>query len=249
MSERATSGIPGLDKLMSGGFVKNSINMVSGATGTCKTIFGLQFIWQGLQKGENGVFISLEQEQEDIFADVECFGWDFKKYIKDKKCIIEYLPTWDLSELPLLVIDRINEIKAKRFVLDTLSLVCSELEPNRMRSELSEFLNKLKHSGATSLLTNEIPEGSKALSTFGIEEFLVDGVIVLNYLEFVAGGSPRSLIIRKMRRTKHGTDIYPLEITNKGLTLTNFTDVTEMVLPQKEKLGIRSKLKRKHKRR
>jgi len=248
MIERVTSGIPGLDKLMSGGFVKNSINLISGATGTCKTIFGLQYIWQGLQKGESGVYISLEQEPEDIFADVEYFGWDFKKYIKNKKCSIEYLPTWDLSELPLTVIDRINDIKADRFVLDTLSLVCSELEPNRMRSEISEFLNKLKHSGVTSLLITEIPEGSKALSTFGIEEFLVDSIIVLNYLEFVAGGSPRSLIIRKMRRTKHGSDIYPLNITNKGLALSDFTDVTEMVLPQKEKLGIRSRLKRKHKR-
>jgi len=219
MIERVTSGIPGLDKLISGGFVKNSINMISGATGTCKTIFGLQYIWHGLQKGENGVYISLEQEPEDIFADVEYFGWDFKKYIKTKKCIIQYMPTWDLSELPLMVIDKINEVKAKRFVLDTLSLVCSELEPARMRTEISEFLNKLKHSGATSLLTNEIPEGSKALSTFGIEEFLVDGVILLNYLEFVAGGSPRSLIIRKMRRTSHGSDIYPIEITKKGIVI------------------------------
>lgn len=219
MIERVTSGIPGLDKLISGGFVKNSINLISGATGTCKTIFGLQFIWNGLKKGENGVFVSLEQEPEDIFADVEYFGWDFSQYIKKKNCIIEYLPTWNLSELPLTVMDKINDIKAKRFVMDTLSLVCSELETNRMRSEISEFLNKLKHSGATCLLITEIPEGSKALSTFGVEEFLVDGVIVLNYLEFVAGGSPRSLIIRKMRRTKHGSDIYSIDITKNGLVL------------------------------
>jgi len=44
-------------------------------------------------------------------------------------------------------------------------------------------------------------------------------VIVLNYLEFVAGGSPRSLIIRKMRRTKHGSDIYPIEITKNGMVV------------------------------
>ncbi len=245
MVERVTSGIPGLDKLISGGFVKNSINLVSGATGTCKTIFGLQYIWHGLQKGENGVYISLEQEPEDIFADVESFGWNFKEYIKKNKCIIEYLPTWDLNELPLTVIDKINELKAQRFVLDTLSLVCSELEPIRMRTEISEFLNKLKHSGATSLLITEIPEGSKALSTFGIEEFLVDGVIVLNYLEFVAGGSPRSLIIRKMRRTKHGSDVYPLDITNKGLVLSNFSDVTEVKEKHEKRLKIKNKTKKK----
>lgn len=219
MIERVTSGIPGLDKHMGGGLVKNSVNLVSGATGTGKTILGLQYIWHGLQKGENGVYISLEQEPEDIFADVEIFGWDFKKYINQKKCVIEYLSTWNLEELPLIVMDRINEIQAKRFVLDTISLVASELEPDRMRSEISEFLNKLKHSGATSLLICEIPEGSKALSTFGVEEYLVDGILVLNYLEFVAGGSPRSLLVRKMRRTKHGSDIYPFNITKKGIEL------------------------------
>jgi KaiC/GvpD/RAD55 family RecA-like ATPase len=219
MVERVTSGIIGLDKNMEGGFVKNSINLISGATGTGKTIFGLQYIWNGLQKGENGVYISLEQEPEDIFADVDIFGWDFKKYIDQKKCVIEYLSTWSLEELPLTVLDRINEIGAKRFVLDTITLVCSELEPERMRSEVSEFINKLKHSGATSLLICEIPESSKALSTFGIEEFLVDGIVVLNYLEFVAGGSPRSLLVRKMRRTKHGSDIYPFEITKRGIEI------------------------------
>jgi KaiC/GvpD/RAD55 family RecA-like ATPase len=219
MIERVSSGISGLDKLIQGGFVKNSVNLLSGSTGTGKTIFALQYIWQGLQKGENGVYISLEQEPEDIFSDVEYFGWDFKEYIKKGKCIIEYLSSWQLEELPLIVLDKINEIKANRFVLDTLSLVCSELEPTRIRTEISEFLRKLKHSGATSLLTCEIPEESKSISTFGVEEFLVDGVILLNYLEFVVGGSPRSLIVRKMRRTNHGSDVYPIEITKDGMVL------------------------------
>ena len=219
MAERVTSGVVGLDKEMEGGFIKDSVNLISGATGTGKTIFGLQYIWQGLKKGENGVFISLEQEPEDIFADAQVFDWDFKKYIDQKKCVIEYLSTWNLEELPLIVLEKINEIKAKRFVLDSISLVCSELEPDRMRSEISEFFNKLKHSGATSLLISEIPEESKSLSTFGIEEYIVDGIVVLNYLEFAAGGSPRSLLIRKMRRTKHSSDIYPFKITTKGIEL------------------------------
>lgn len=219
MIERVSTGIYGLDELMEGGFVKNSVNLITGSAGTCKTTFGLQFIWEGLLKGENCVFISLEQEPEEIFADVEHFGWDFKKYIEQKKCIIEYLSTWELAELPLVINDKIKTINAKRFVLDTLSLVCSEYEPTRIRIEISEFLNGLRHSGATSLLTCEIPEDSKSLSTFGVEEFLVDGIIVLSYLGLVVGGSPRSLIIRKMRRTNHGSDVYPIDITKRGMEI------------------------------
>jgi len=215
---RITSGIPGLDKHMEGGFIKDSVNLISGATGTGKTILGLQYIWHGLKKGENGVYISLEQEPEDVFADAELFGWDFKKYINQKKCMVEYLSTWNLEELPVIVLEKIREIKAERFVLDTITLVCSELETDRMRSEISEFINKLKHSGATSLLICEIPEGSKALSTFGVEEYIVDGILLLHYLEF-GSDSPRSLQVRKMRRTKHGSDIYPFTITKKGIEL------------------------------
>lgn len=217
MTDRIPSGIPGLDELIQGGFVKGSVNLISGPTGTGKSIFGLQYIWHGLQKGENGVFISLEQEQQDIFGDVKDFGWDFSSYIKNKKCIIEYLPIWKLEDLTITVLEKIKEINAKRFVLDTLSLVCSKLEEEEIRSTITEFLRELRRSGATSLLLSEIAEGSKGLSMFGIEEFIVDGIIVLHYLEFVSGMSPRSLVIRKMRRTNHGTDVYPLNITNKGI--------------------------------
>lgn len=219
MTDRISSGIPDLDKVMQGGFVKGSVNLISGPTGTGKTIFGLQYIWEGLKKGENAVFISLEQEPVDIFGDVKDFGWDFSNYIKSKKCIIEYLPIWKLEDLTITVLEKIKSIKAKRFVLDTLSLVCSKLEPEEIRSEITEFLRELRRSGTTTLLLSEIPEGSKGLSMFGIEEFIVDGIIILHYLEFVSGMSPRSLVIRKMRRTNHGTDVYPMNITNKGMSI------------------------------
>ena len=217
--DRVTSGIIGLDDLIGGGYIKNSVNLITGETGTGKTIFGLQYIWEGLQKGENGVYISLEEEPENIFADVKAFGWDFEPYIKKGNCIIEFLPTWKLEELPVMVSEKINSVKAKRFVLDTLSLVCSRLDPIAIRSEIADFLKELRNSGVTSLLLSEIPEDTKKLSRFGVEEFLADGIIILHYLDFVVGGSPRSLLIRKMRRTAHGTDVYPIKFTNKGIAV------------------------------
>ena len=217
--DRVTTGIPGLDSLIEGGYIKNSINLVTGETGTGKTIFGLQFIWEGLKKGEPGVYISLEQEPEDIFADVKRFGMNFEPHVKNGKCIVDFLPTWKLEELPIMVTEKINAIKAKRFVLDTLSLVCSRLDKIAIRSEIAEFMKELKKSGVTTILLSEIPEDSKKLSRFGVEEFLADGIIIMNYLDFVVGGSPRSLIIRKMRRTDHGTDVYPIKFGKSGLSI------------------------------
>ena len=65
MIERVASGIPGLDKHMQGGFIKDSVNLISGATGTGKSIFGLQYIWHGLQKKENGVFMGPSLQRDD----------------------------------------------------------------------------------------------------------------------------------------------------------------------------------------
>ena len=80
--KRIKTGIPGLDGLMEGGFIQGSVNMVTGSTGTGKTIIGTQFLWHGLQKGETGVYITLEEDPTDIKEDVRSFNWDIGKYEK-----------------------------------------------------------------------------------------------------------------------------------------------------------------------
>ncbi|MEM7825366.1 MAG: ATPase domain-containing protein, partial [Candidatus Aenigmatarchaeota archaeon] len=89
--ERVETGIPGLDRLIEGGFVKGSAVLIAGETGTGKTIFSTQYIWCGLQKGENVVYITLEEPAEDIITQALQFGMDLKPYIQQGKCIIEYV--------------------------------------------------------------------------------------------------------------------------------------------------------------
>jgi len=227
VGERLESGISGLDRIIEGGFVKNSINLIAGQTGTGKTLFCMQYLLHGLRKGENGLYISLEQTADDVMMDVGKFGWDveFKKYIQQGKfAIITQEPTSikDLQDATLLNIKKTN---AKRFVLDSLSIATmgwkvSSMDVGKIRSEIFTYMKLLKNSGITALLITEIPEAeTKSLSRFGFEEFLADSVIILHYLEYAAGGTPRSLLVRKMRRTSHGTDIYPIEISSKGVAI------------------------------
>ena len=222
MVERVETGIPGLDELLEGGFVKGSSNLLCGTTGTGKTIFGCQYIWHGLQIDEPGVYITLEQLPEEIKADVAEFGWNFDEYIQKKKCIMDYLPPQSLDEMKFNIFSKVSEIKAKRLVIDNISLMSLGFEGKtklELRHQMFNFLKDIKKENVTALLITEIPEESKGLSRFGIEEFVADGIIVLHYLEFSSGGTPRSLVIRKMRRTKHGTDVYPFEITDKGIVV------------------------------
>lgn len=227
VSDRITSGIPGLDKLIEGGFVKISTNLIAGQTGTGKTIFGMQYILDGLKNGETCVYLTLEQKVEEILADMGKFGWDkeFEKYIAQGKLIIASHTPTDIKDLESVTFQFIKKIKATRFVLDSLSIATmgwkvSSMDIGKIRSDIYSYMMMLKNSGVTSLLVTEIPEGEEhKLSRFGFEEFLADSVIILHYLEYAAGGTPRSVIIRKMRRTNHGTDIYPISISNTGIVV------------------------------
>ena len=82
---RISSGIPGLDKLVEGGFKKNSINLFAGEPGAGKTIFAIQFLIDGLSKGENVLYITFEESQEKIFKHMERFGWDLRRFEKEGK--------------------------------------------------------------------------------------------------------------------------------------------------------------------
>jgi len=219
---RIETGIPGLDKLIDGGFVKNSINLLTGASGTGKTIFASQFIWKGLLKGETGIYLSFEEPANDILVSASQLGMDFEKYIRAKRCMIEYIPPHSLDEIDFEIFKRIEKIQAKRLVIDSLtilSLAIKSADEAKMRSRMFDILQKIKKSGVTSIIISEVLEGQQSVSRFGFEEFIADGVIQLHYLEYSIGGVPRSMIIRKMRNTKHGLDIYPFEITERGIVL------------------------------
>ena len=220
MKMRIESGIPGLDPLIQGGFLQNSVNLVTGETGTGKTLFCAQFLWYGLQKGDTCLYITLEEDPEDIKADILQFGWDFEKFEKKGLIKIIYHDPAQVNNLGSVVIDEIKRMNVKRLVIDSTSIIGLTIESqSQIRKLLYNIIGTIKKTECTALLVSEIPEGTKQLTRFGVEEFVVDGVIVLNYLEYAAGGLDRSLIIRKMRRTKHGKDVYPMDITAKGIVI------------------------------
>ncbi len=217
--ERIPSGIPGLDPLMEGGLVKGSTTLVSGSAGTGKTIFCTQFLLEGLKKGETCMFITLEEKPDDIINDVKRFGWDLQKYIDDKKLLLEFQDPFQMTDITSPLLDKIQQHKIQRVVLDSTTIF--ELyykDPADIRKQLFKLLTGLKGIGVTSILTSELPEEYKTLGKFGVEEFVVDCVIVLHYLG-IGEKNYSSLQIRKMRRTNHEKDVFPMEITEKGIVV------------------------------
>jgi len=217
--ERIPSGIPGLDKLIEGGFVKGSTILISGGAGTGKTIFCAQFLMEGLKRGENCMFITLEESPEDIIGDVQRFGWDLQKYINEKKLFLVTKDPFQMTDIVSPLLDEIKENKVQRIVIDSIALL--ELyykESSDVRKELFKLLSGLKGIGVTSMITSELPEETKMLGKFGVEEFIVDGLILLKSLG-LTGEIARSLRVVKMRRTEHDEDIYSIDITSKGIKI------------------------------
>lgn len=220
MLRRIKSGIPGLDSLMEGGFVKNAAYLLAGETGTGKTIFGCQFLWFGLEKGEPGVYITMEETPEDIREDAAQFGWDFQKYEKKGLCKILYHDPSEVNNLGSVMLNEIRNVNAQRLVIDSTSIMSLNIEnAAQIRRKIYSIISAIKRNNeTTALLLTEIPEGTKSLSKYGVEEFVADGVIVMNYIG-MGDVTARSLIIRKMRRTNHGKDVYPMQITSKGIVI------------------------------
>lgn len=217
--ERITSGIPGLDKLIEGGFVKGSTILVSGAAGTGKTIFSMQYLMEGLKNKETCMFITLEEKPEDIIEDVRRFGWNLEKYIDDKKLFLQYEDPFQMTDITSPLLDKIREHGIQRVVIDSTSIFeMYYKEPSEIRKQLFKLLAGLKEIGTTSIITSELPEESATLAKFGVEEFIVDTVIILHFLG-IGEKNYNSIQIRKMRRTNHEKDVFPMEITGNGIVI------------------------------
>ncbi|MFQ6009774.1 MAG: RAD55 family ATPase [Candidatus Aenigmatarchaeota archaeon] len=217
--ERIPTGIKGLDRFMKGGLIKGTTTLLTGSTGTGKTIFCTQFILEGLRKKEKCLFITMEERVEDIINDVKEFKWDLRKHMDSGLLILEYRDPFQLANLAEKLAERIKKNKIQRVVIDSTSLFGLYFkDPFDVRKQLFNLMAKLKSSGATTILTSEMPEADHMLSRFGVEEYITDNVIILNYLG-VGGVYGRSLSIRKMRRTDHGKDVYPLKIGKRGIEI------------------------------
>ncbi len=125
---RVSSGIPGLDKLIEGGFPKCSNTLLLGSPGTGKTIFALQYLFEGAKKKENGVYISLESTSAELKSQAMEFGMDFDK-LGDGKVLFVEVPldrvSWNLFDQ---IRDAIKDVNASRLVFDSLQAFNSNID-------------------------------------------------------------------------------------------------------------------------
>jgi KaiC domain protein len=221
---RIDLGIEGLDEMVQGGVPERSLLVVMGAAGTGKTTFGLQFLQQGLEDGENAVYITLEETHEDILAAATEKGWDFPARLEDGQLAIVDLDPVEMAnslssirnDLPRLV----DEFGADRLVLDSVSLLEMMYDDQaERRTEVFDFTKSLKRAGVTTMLTSEASEGNPYASRHGIIEYLTDAVFVLQYVRTEFRETRLAVEIQKIRNANHSRETKPYEITNEGISV------------------------------
>ncbi len=236
MVKQIKTGIPGLDELIYGGLPEGRCILLLGGPGSGKTIFGVQFLYEGaVEYNEPGVFVALCESPEEIRDNALQFGWDLRKLEKEGKLLIVdarpvsvteagyIVPTRELfqgekipfSRLVKLISDEVSKIKAKRLVLDSMNVLTLQYESDfYVRQGALGLIQALSRMGCTTLL---ICERHGELETL-LQEFLAHGVAVLHYIRR-EGLMIRAFQILKMRGIKHSMQVHPMEITDKGIVI------------------------------
>ena len=219
--ERVATGVPGLDQLIEGGIPKGRSVLVTGDPGTGKTIFSLQFLAEGLARGEKAIYVAADEQPFDVVEQAVSLGWDFEKYVDNKQLALLNAGTY-LTSLPGSGNDRhvdihkaihdlaafVNRLEATRLVLDPAGPFLLIRDSATRIQDQTRLLMKLLRTTmqATTILTSYAVPRTGERSMHGVEEYLVSGAIVL---EMIWGerGFTRSLIVEKMRCT----DVTPAE--------------------------------------
>ena len=228
------TGIEGFDEITNGGLPKGRPTLVCGGAGCGKTLFAMEFIVRGATEyDEPGVFISFEETEKELTANVASLGFDLKSLVEHKKIWLEHIHVersefeqsgeYDLEGLFIRIHLAIESIDAKRVVLDTIESLFSGLpSPLILRSELRRLLTWLKKKGVTTILTGE--RGTNMLTREGLEEYVSDCVILLDH-RVIDQSSIRRLRVVKYRGAMHGTNEYPFLIDEDGFSVLPVTSL------------------------
>ncbi len=232
--KKSLTGIAGFYEITGGGIPTGRPTLVCGRAGCGKTLFGMEFLVRGVTEfDEPGVFISFEENENELAENVASIGWDLRALIKEKKIFLDYIfierseieetGEFNLDGLFIRIESAIQEVNAKRIVIDTMEALFSGF-PNEaiLRAEIRRLFRWLKDKGLTAVITGE--QGEQSFTRHGLEEYISDCVVFLDH-RMTEQLAIRRLRVVKYRGTSHGTNEYPFLIDEKGFSVIPITAV------------------------
>lgn len=221
---RVSTGVPDLDEMMGGGIPRGDSVLVTGPSGSGKSVLGTQFIADGVKKREPGVLVVFEEHPKEYVHRAQGLGFPLQEMVEAGALEVMYLRPLDLSpdETLFEIREAAERVGARRVVIDSMSGFEMALAPT-FRSDFRESLYRLVGAltgvGITVLTTMEILQDRSELRfTPNIVSFLADVLILLRYCES-EGQIKKVLTVAKMRGSQHSKAFREYEITRHGFAL------------------------------
>lgn len=229
--EKLEIGLEGFDIISYGGIPKQRVTLVAGTSGSAKTLFGVQFLAEGVKQGEHGVFVTFEERPEDMRENFLSLGWEIGEWERnglwsfvdatpstDQETVLS--SNFDLGGLLARVEHAVRKTGATRVSIDAIGAIFGTFgNISAVRGELLRMVTSLKRLGVTSVITAERDAEYGGIARFGVEEYVADNVIVLrNVLEDEK--RRRTIEILKFRGTSHQKGEFPFSIVpGRGIVI------------------------------
>lgn len=235
-TERATTGVPGLDEILSGGLPARGNYLLLGPPGSGKTTMGLQFLLEGARRREKCLYVSMAESYGQLKVTAESFGWrldgidvhEMKHHGRsvgdpERAGYTVFSPAEvELEEIFREIVEQIERVQPSRLVLDSLSeMRMLAADPSRYRRELLGLNDQLAGRACTSWFIDVVASASEVNAA----ETIVNGVLILDNILPAYGGDRRRLHLRKLRASRSiggyhdfsigdtGVEVYPRLVT------------------------------------
>jgi len=220
---RVPTGIVELDALIEGGFPKDSLTIIAGYPGSGKSTMAAQYIYEGATKyGEKGVYVCFAETKRSLQKMWKRFGWDFERLEFEGKASILDLTTIKESGLQNsinTIFEKVNSLKASRLVIDSFTGITLALrEPSDIRFLLHLVYKFIQEIRCTTIIVVDTQWGTQRIGS-GVEEFIADGIILLQTYFDDNGGLKRRLRVLKMRGTSHTKETHYYDISPTGVKI------------------------------
>lgn len=238
---KCLTGIEGFDEITLGGLPRNRSTLIIGQAGSGKTLFGMQFLINGVKSKEPGLFVSFEESEQDLITNCNSLGFNLNEKIKTEQLVLQHIHvdraefdesgTYNLEGLFIRIGYLIDKYKIKRVVIDTIEVLFNHLDNTSIiRSELQRLFRWLSTKNVTSIITGE--KGQNTISRYGLEEYVADCVIFLDN-RISNELATRFLRIIKYRGSSHGSNEFPFIIDYQGITISPITSITlDFIVPK-----------------
>ncbi|MBI5373843.1 MAG: hypothetical protein HZA77_00295 [Candidatus Schekmanbacteria bacterium] len=226
MIKRLSTGISGLDRMLGGGIQEGKTALIAGSSGTGKKTLGIQFLNEGFEEGEKGLFISLHNRPEEIINSATSYSIDLDHALREGTFEILYRSPMDLivDELGYSIKKICREMEVKRVVLDSLNdLIDAIKDENYLKNFIFFLVDFFSTNRITALFTLELKEIFENSASGHREMFsLIPIIISFRYVE-LESEIRRALSVIKVGGSDHDKGIHEYRINNGGIeVMTKF---------------------------